>query len=77
MAHFPTTVTSFHSKETKNQTMKKLRVLVSGLKKQRYETVPVTEDEPVEKYFHVPTEAAAGFLKTATSLHMKAANEIL
>jgi hypothetical protein len=77
MAYIPATVTTFHTKETKNQTMTKFRVLVSGFKKQRYDAVPTADEKPAEKYVHVPTEAAAGFLKTATPLHMKKANEVL
>ncbi|ETS81970.1 hypothetical protein PFICI_06972 [Pestalotiopsis fici W106-1] len=77
MAHIPATVTTFHSKEAKTQTIKKFRVFVSGFRKQRYDAVPTTEEEPAEKYVHVPTEAAACFLKTATPLHMKRANEVL
>ncbi|KAK6065145.1 hypothetical protein SCUP515_11367 [Seiridium cupressi] len=75
MARIPTTVTTFHSKEAQGKAVSKLRFFVSGFKKQPVQTQ--VEEVPVKKYVHVPTEAAAGFLRTATPHHMKVANEIL
>ncbi|KAK9424432.1 hypothetical protein SUNI508_13627 [Seiridium unicorne] len=69
MARIPTTVTTFHSKEAQGKAVSKLRFFVSGFKKQPVQTQ--VEEAPVKKYVHVPTEAAAGFLRTATPHHMK------
>ncbi|KAH8194668.1 hypothetical protein TruAng_011164 [Truncatella angustata] len=77
MPRIPTTVTNFHSKEAQTKTVNKLRVLIFGFKKQPAHGKVETEEVPVKKYMHVPTEAAAGFLRTATPHHMKVANEIL
>lgn len=77
MPRIPATITTFHSsKEGKSQAVKTLRALFSGFKKQPVYTL-VEDTIPEKKYMHVPTEAAAGFLRTATPFHLKVANEIL
>lgn len=77
MTRLNTTVTTFNASEkSQTQAIKKLRSIVSGFKKQSIKA-PVSEDIPEKKYIHVPTEAAAGFLRTATPHHMKIANEII
>ncbi|KAH6657757.1 hypothetical protein BKA67DRAFT_532948 [Truncatella angustata] len=50
MPRIPTTVTNFHSKEAQTKTVNKLRVLISGFKKQPAHGKVETEEVPVKNW---------------------------